>query len=439
MPIASKPRREDRFHTIDRADDQRSPFQRDRDRVLYSSAFRRLGGVTQVASAAEGYIFHNRLTHTIEVAQVARRLAEKLIAERPRIAGALGIDPDIAETAALCHDLGHPPFGHVIEHELDQLVVRAGDPDGFEGNAQSFRIVTKLAIRNSQFSGLNLTRAALAAVLKYPWFRAKQGKHHRKWGAYKSERREFTWARQLHDRNVRSADADIMDRADDVAYSVHDVEDFYRAGLIPLHLLGSQSSETDRFVSGVLSRASKHHLMLTEKQIRRALERVLDLFPLTGTYDGRSANRAYLRSFTSKLIANYLTSIQLTSTADASTRHTTMPADLATEVDVLKQLVWHYVILNPSLTTQQFGHRKVVRELFTILLEASRKETDLLPPSAQDELTKLNRLRTAKARRIARIRLTADTIAGMSEQSILLLHKRISGVAPGSIMDFITR
>jgi dGTPase len=407
--------------------------------VLYSSAFRRLGGVTQVASAAEGYVFHNRLTHTIEVAQVARRLAENLLAEQPRVASDLGIDPDVAETAALCHDLGHPPFGHVIEHELDHLVLNAGDLDGFEGNAQSFRIVTKLAIRNSQFSGLNLTRATLAAVLKYPWFRATRGKHHHKWGAYRSERREFAWARQREDRDVRSAEADVMDRADDIAYSVHDVEDFYRAGLIPLHLLASQSGETDRFVSGVLNRRDRHHLTLTDKQIRRALERVFDLFPLTGTYDGRSTNRAYLRSFTSRLIANYLTAIRLQSDAHATKRHTTMPKSLAIEVDVLKQLVWHYVILNPSLTTQQFGHRKVIRELFAFLLEAARMETELLPASAQDEVMKINRLRTARSRRIGRIRLTADTIASMSEQSVLLLYKRISGVSPGSIMDFITR
>lgn len=315
----------------------------------------------------------------------------------------------------------------------------AGDRDGFEGNAQSFRIVTKLAIRTSLFSGLNLTRATLAAVLKYPWFRSRLGKHHRKWGAYRSERREFAWARQLEHREVRSANAEIMDRADDIAYSVHDVEDFYRAGLIPLHLLASQSAEVDRFVIGAETRKDRHHLTLTPKDIRVTLDRVLDLFPLTGPYDGRATNRAYLRSFTSKLIANYLTSIRLQSGANPTKRHTTIPKTLATQIDVLKQLVWHYVILNPSLTTQQFGHRAVIRALFKFLLDAAGKNIDLLPASAQDEVIRINQLESARGRRIARIRLTADTIASMSEQSVLQLFKRISGISPGSIMDFIPR
>ena len=129
------------------SEDPRNPFERDRDRVLYSPEFRRLSGVTQVSSASEGDIFHNRLTHSLKVAQVGRRLAEHLLAETPteRIEAWGGLEPDVVETAGLAHDLGHPPFGHDGEDVICQAIDELGQMDGFDGNAQSFRIVTRLA------------------------------------------------------------------------------------------------------------------------------------------------------------------------------------------------------------------------------------------------------------------------------------------------------
>src|ERR1700722_5092020 len=148
--------------------DQRQPGQRDRDRILYTTSFRRMAGVTQVATPIEGHIFHNRMTHTLEVAQFARRLAEKLIdGQRTEAERRGGIDPEVVEAAAFAHDLGHPPFGHIAELELDELGRKHGAVDGFEGNAQSFRILTKVAAHRSRYKGLNLTRATLNAVLKY--------------------------------------------------------------------------------------------------------------------------------------------------------------------------------------------------------------------------------------------------------------------------------
>jgi dGTP triphosphohydrolase len=170
--------------------DIRTPGQTDRDRILYTSAFRRLAGVTQVVGPLEGHIFHNRLTHTIEVAQIARRLAERLRELDPNgVARFGGVDPDVVEAAAFAHDLGHPPFGHIAEHTLDQLAIDNGAPDGFEGNAQSFRIVTRLAAHRTGYKGLNLTRATLNAVLKYPWFRGEGPlEKSDKFGAYRSEK-----------------------------------------------------------------------------------------------------------------------------------------------------------------------------------------------------------------------------------------------------------
>lgn len=146
----------------------RSEGQRDRDRILYTAAFRRLAGVTQVTAEEEGRFFHNRLTHSLKVSQVARRLAERLIFECGKdFANEHGFDEDIVEAAALGHDLGHPPFGHTAEVVLNELANQA-ECGGFEGNAQSFRVVTKLAPRDYAYEGLNLTRGTLNGLLKIP-------------------------------------------------------------------------------------------------------------------------------------------------------------------------------------------------------------------------------------------------------------------------------
>jgi len=159
----------ERLHTVveSREGDDRTPFEEDRDVILYSSAFRRLLSVTQVASAPTGALLHTRLTHSLQVAQVGRRLAEKLRIRQRELADALGgVDPSLVETACLAHDLGHPPFGHLAEEALDQFAESFG---GFEGNAQSFRILTRLGIRSNAYDGLNLTRGSLRGTLKYPW------------------------------------------------------------------------------------------------------------------------------------------------------------------------------------------------------------------------------------------------------------------------------
>jgi dGTPase len=209
-------------------DDYRTSTQIDRHRLLYSTSFARLAEVTQVVSADRGHVFHNRLTHSLKVAQLARRLSEKLLAEQPEVAGALGgIDPDAAEAAALEHDLGHPPYGHIAETEIDKVARAAGLRDGFEGNAQSFRIVCKLAVSDavpredaSAIRGLNLTRRTLNGILKYPWFFEQNSKKPLKWGSYETERDIFGWTRKLTPPSgfAKSAEAEIMDYADDITY-----------------------------------------------------------------------------------------------------------------------------------------------------------------------------------------------------------------------------
>jgi dGTPase len=188
---------------------------------------------------------------------VGRRLAELLQdVYAAELNASVGLDPDVVEAACLAHDLGHPPFGHTAETALDDLTESIG---GFEGNAQSFRIVTKLAFRRKNIPGLDLTCATLAALLKYPWLRGEHLTKKDKWGAYKSEKDDYDFARRIEPAvQARTLEAELMDWADDVTYAVHDMEDFYRSGHIPLHLLASELDGRERqyFFDNVFARWS---------------------------------------------------------------------------------------------------------------------------------------------------------------------------------------
>jgi dGTPase len=329
-----------------------------------------LAEVTQVVSPDEGHVFHNRLTHSLKVAQVARRLAEKLRNDKDQraISEALGgIDPDVIEAAALAHDIGHPPFGHITEQILEELVTEAGEPDGFEGNAQSFRIVTKLAVRSrAPTPGLDLTRATLNALLKYPWLKGR-GLKENKWGAYGSETPEFLWARELvpaHDL-MKGAEAEIMDWADDVTYAVHDVADFYCAGIMPLDRLASSGDESERkrFFDEVFVRLADD-LPFRRWELEQAFTSLVTWMPIDQTYLGTREHRASMRYTTANLIHRYIDAVALQVPSAAGVPRIQIDPEKQKEVFMLKQLTWHYVILNPSLGAQQYGQKRLIRELF---------------------------------------------------------------------------
>ncbi|MXY85116.1 MAG: dNTP triphosphohydrolase [Chloroflexi bacterium] len=434
----------------DETKDRRGKTQRDRDRVLYSSAFARLSGVTQVAPADEGPPYHTRLTHSLKVAQIARRIAEHVIEEQNEEAMLAKIDPDSCEAAALAHDLGHPPFGHAAEHRLDELVSEASstastdEDDGFEGNAQSFRIVVRLAKRRYDQNGLNLTRSTLDAILKYPWLRgpSSQPERYHKFGAYTSDKEQFQWTRMDRDPDdaSKSPNAQIMDWADDVAYAVHDVEDFFRAGLIPLDRLIISNSERERVVSWMLQRAqdlssaerAAGHFAWTEDRdaALRAAQRLFDDWPvrqLTEPYVGLSSQRATLREATALLIRRYVTDVRLLSEnggvrfAGASTK------ELRHEVDFLRGLVWYYVIERPELRLQQEGQLRIVSELFEKYYQAAEEGNwALLPVSMKEALED----------GIPRARATADLVASLTERQAVVLWGKMSGVDQRSLRDY---
>ncbi len=210
----------------------RSAFARDRARVLHSSSLRRLAAKTQVQVAGIADFPRTRLTHTLEVAQIARELGH-----------ALGCDPDLVEVAGLAHDLGHPPFGHNGEDELNRLADSIG---GFEGNAQTLRVVSRLEAKiftpTGESAGLNLTRASLDASCKYPWAR-KEGNP--KFGYYADDSEVFHWLREGAPGERTCLEEQVMDWSDDVAYSVHDFEDAVHGALVHIREFDDPATVND--------------------------------------------------------------------------------------------------------------------------------------------------------------------------------------------------
>jgi len=435
-------KRNARRHTIASAKktdptDSRTPAQKDRDRLLYTSSLRRLAQVTQVVAADVSHVFHNRLTHSFQVAQVGRRLAERLLAlHGDLVLLSDGLDPDVVEAACYAHDLGHPPFGHIAEEELNDLA--GTDIDGFEGNAQSFRIITKLAQHSPLHRGLDLSRATLAAVLKYPWLKGQNPDKQNKWGAYGSEDKDFDFAIELKGRtNERTLEAQLMDWADDITYSVHDLDDFYRAHKIPLHLLAERKYEHEREV--FLEAALRRHPQRTgfwadPKSLRESFNEVMiGLFPLSDQYGGTWKERAALREFTSQLIGRYIGGTTLKNHGGICELQ--IDDHLQLEVTMLKELTWTYVIEAPSLVSQQFGQRQAIRKLFEIYSEASRHERNrsLFPAYYREAIEEAGK----DAKRTKRT--VIDLIAGMTEAQALAMHNRLTGVSVGSGLDEIVR
>jgi dGTPase len=382
--------------------------------------------ITQVVSPDRGYVFHNRLTHSLKVGQIARRLAEHLVREQSRDARLLGgIDPDAAEAAGLAHDLGHPPFGHIAEDELNKLVREAGLDDGYEGNAQAFRILSRLASSDARtpgadsIPGLNLTRVTLDGVLKYPWASGDKT-NPKKWGYYQTEKDVFDWVRENRPRRQRSVIAEIMDWADDITFAIHDLLDFYCAGKIPIDRCKRRDgAERRRLVAGIFRRKPE---WLTERsKYEEALEVILAEFPFAPEeqYSDSAADRVRVYAFATSLIRTFIASFEIRSVGNT---FATIDIDARRVVELLKQFIWEYVIENPDLAVPQSGQRTAVREVFKELLKASEKKKHFLFPAGFQAIVSKARGKKEK------IRIVADCVSGMTEKELIHFHRCFRGL-----------
>lgn len=428
--IWSAENREKRFHDIAKRGDQRDQFAIDRDRIQYSSAFHRLAGVTQIVRAGESDIFHTRQQHTYKVAQIGRRLAELCRHQHKSICEVVGLDVEAVEAACLAHDLGHPPFGHAGEQVLNELIEESGDPDGFEGNAQTFRIVTKLSVRFTEVGGLNLTRAVLAACLKYPWHRDP---HHpdrsKKWSAYKADAQAFDFARAHHSHHQQTTEAALMDWADDIAYSIHDLEDFHRCNTIPWRTIIDEQGEA---VKAATVRRWHNPPAKVQILVDDAYARIFELigaFPpdLLMPYDGTRSQRVSLREFTSTMIGRYIKSTRLEEDGGG----VAIPNDIQAEVRLLKEITKHYIISNPALLAQQRGQKKIITDIFKALCNESVKKVPGYLPTRLKYIWETNEGNLP--------RYAADCISSLTEREVTSLHARMFGTDSGSVLDPIVR
>ncbi|SEP60531.1 dGTPase [Streptomyces radiopugnans] len=405
----------------------RTAFQRDRARVLHSAALRRLAGKTQVvtpdaAARAWDATPRTRLTHSLECAQVGRELG-----------AALGCDPDLVETACLAHDLGHPPFGHNGERVLDEI---AGPCGGFEGNAQSLRLLSRLEPKRfvgragedggpQVCVGLNLTRAALDAATKYPWPRGGHptDRASRKFGVYEDDLPVFEWFRRGAPEHGQCFEAQVMDWSDDVAYSVHDVEDGLHAGHLDPNLLLAEPERREVFAVAAARYAPPG---TEEAELAGALDRLLEQEWWPHGYDGTAVAQARLKDATSQLIGRFCLAAEgATRAAYGSGRLTRYGARLVVpratrlECDVLKAVADRYVMQRPDQERLRGEQRDILAGLAEALIA---RAPDGLDPQFRALFSEAGDDR-------ARLRVIVDQIASLTDASARHLHARLTDPA----------
>ena len=384
----------------------RTEFARDRARIIHSFALRRLAAKTQVAVPWLADFPRTRLSHSLECAQVGRELGE-----------ALGADPDLMEGACLAHDIGHPPFGHNGEDALNSVSLYCG---GFEGNAQSFRLLVRLEAKTVDESGrsvgLNLTRASLDAATKYPWPRATND---RKFGVYDDDLEIFNWVRFGAPARRQSMEAQIMDWADDVAYSVHDLEDALVTGHVKLENLSDDLLE-------LYSVAQNSYMSdMTEVEAQEALMSLQSLSCWPKNYDGSHRHLARLKDLASQLVGRFAVAAEVATRDQYGdgllTRYNAnlvVPRAQRIEVAILKSIATYYVI-NAAASQERYADQQIViKELVDMVLARAPASFDSF--FLQDWQEASNDAQ--------RLRVVIDQVASLTDPGAYALHAKLKSL-----------
>lgn len=413
-----------RRDATDRQDpiDPRSPFEVDRARIVHTSAFRRLQGKTQIFGVGEGDFFRTRLTHSMEVAQIGKGLV-LFLNRHPALEGR-PLDHDLVEAACLAHDLGHPPFGHNGEMALQACMHAHG---GFEGNAQNMRIITRLESKRGEF-GLNLTRATHEALLKYlvSYGDRKRAREAPKPLAvekcyYDSDEAIMSWIRSTGNRVHRTLESEIMEWADDIAYSVHDLEDGLHSGLILPELFtnprlleriagfahakgaaGCDGAEVQAYMQGLFQRLNGGTARQIREQRKNLTSMLIHRFITHTSLAGREGSERYpLQLFVDETVKR--------------------------EVAILKAVEFVLMIRNPRVTTLEYKGKLIVTNLFRAL--AQDDSGDLFPEEIREAWEEV------RHEEDARLRVVCDYISGMTDGYALRLYARLFEPGVGSIGD----
>ncbi|WP_019853764.1 deoxyguanosinetriphosphate triphosphohydrolase family protein [Actinopolyspora mortivallis] len=490
------------------ADLASSPFRADRDRISSSAFFARLGGVTQVVSpSGSGLLLHNRLTHSLKVAQVARAIAESLLEDsdsRAVLERLGGCDLDVVEGAGLAHDLGHPPFGHLGERVLDRVArQRFGIADGFEGNAQTFRIVSSVDVRGGGGDGLDLTAATRAALLKYPWTRLSRPEPHpsgwpvpprgasepedapgtgaSKFSCYGTELDDMLDCRAPFAGRLRqwqqTVEASIMDTADDIAYAIHDLEDFHRVGILQHATVSTEltewlgrSAELAALDDGVVERGierpgysleslrrrlhAKDSWIADDEAFVNAVKKVqADLVtklleqPFDRSKQAEQAVAAFSGTWTRRLVRG----VRVEEEPTVRSGHVLLETEQWHEVQILKFVHRRFVLQRPDLALHQRGQDRLVSKLVQALDEwlIDRSESARLPHRLRDlfehAVGQFERMRRQdpellapsggshgppdreELERMARGRAVIDFVASLTDEQAAALLESLSG------------
>lgn len=439
-----------------RYQDARSPYRRDYARLIHSPAFRRLQGKTQLFPGAESDFFRNRLTHSLEVAQIAEGIALQLNAHDPNFQKDR-IDLDLVQLAALAHDLGHPPFGHNGEYALDDCMRFFG---GFEGNAQTLRILSRLEKREGgkdAGAGLNLTYRSLAAVLKYdekiPLKDSKRRPREKPVkGYYDSEADLVAEVKKAVLQGRKRADfkvleCQIMDLADDISYSTYDLEDALKAGFLTplevLHLANTPSfleKVTPKVIKGVGGPVSPAEVrevyietfggVVQEKlqnvDLSKPLDMVSRISEIYSASKALSSDGRYRTEFTSQLVAEFMSGIsvrydeKLPALSEVQLERATR-----IKIEALKHLAYESLIMSPRLKLVEYRGRDIVKRIFEAIDSKDRNGHLLLPDDWREAYLE------RQSDEFARKRLICDFVAGMTDRYAIEFYSRLSSVDSG--------